>query len=124
MTTSSRESLLPLGREVPFSDIELALGRSGLDDQKRAPGRALTATIVVVGPHDTARRSGRCRRAADRRRRPRHPHIARHEPRANDPRARSRRRARRVTARVPEQRRRRPATLQPSDRGLVAGGKS
>ena len=52
MTTSSRESLLPLGREVAFSEIELALGRSGLDDQKRAPGRALTATIVVVGPHE------------------------------------------------------------------------
>ncbi|MEN3340419.1 MAG: hypothetical protein V7647_4095 [Acidobacteriota bacterium] len=48
---SSREALLPLGKEVPFADIELALGRSGLDDGKRAPGRALTATIVVVGPH-------------------------------------------------------------------------
>jgi len=51
VTESSRESLLPLGREVPFSDIELALTRSGLDDGKRAPGRALIATIVVVGPH-------------------------------------------------------------------------
>jgi glucose-6-phosphate dehydrogenase assembly protein OpcA len=37
---------------VPFAEIELALGRSGLDDGKRAPGRALTATIVVVGPHE------------------------------------------------------------------------
>jgi hypothetical protein len=52
VTSSSRESLLPLGREVPFSEIELALGRSGLDDGKRAPGRALTATVVVVGPHE------------------------------------------------------------------------
>jgi glucose-6-phosphate dehydrogenase-like protein OpcA len=52
VSTPSRESLLPLGKEVPFADIELVLGRSGLDDGKRAPGRALTATIVVVGPHD------------------------------------------------------------------------
>jgi hypothetical protein len=52
VSTGSHEPLLPLGREVPFAEIELALGRSGLDDGKRAPGRALTATIVVVGPHE------------------------------------------------------------------------
>ena len=51
VSSPAHASLLPLGREVPFADIELALGRSGLDDGKRAPGRALTATIVVVGPH-------------------------------------------------------------------------
>jgi glucose-6-phosphate dehydrogenase assembly protein OpcA len=51
VTSGAHEALLPLGREVPFCDIELALGRPGLDDGKRAPGRALTATIVVVGPH-------------------------------------------------------------------------
>jgi hypothetical protein len=45
------EPLLPLGVEVPFAEIERALGRAGVDDGKRAPGRALTATLVVVGPH-------------------------------------------------------------------------
>ncbi len=45
------DALLPLGVEVAFADIETALGRDGQEDGKRAPGRALTATIVVVGPH-------------------------------------------------------------------------
>jgi glucose-6-phosphate dehydrogenase assembly protein OpcA len=47
---STNTPLLPLGIEVPFSEIELTLG--SLDDGKRAPGRSLTATIVVVGPND------------------------------------------------------------------------
>src|SRR4051794_27779706 len=47
-----RESLLPLGREVPFSEIEIALGRSGPEEGKRSPGRALIATLVVVGRHE------------------------------------------------------------------------
>ena len=63
MTESSGESLLPLGREVPFSDIELALTRSGLDEGKRAPGRALIATIVVVGPHQRLAEAAEARRA-------------------------------------------------------------
>jgi hypothetical protein len=46
---STNPPLLPLGIEVPFSEIEVTLG--SLDDGKRAPGRSLTATIVVVGPH-------------------------------------------------------------------------
>lgn len=49
--SSAPVTLLPLGTEVPFSEIEAALGRRGQDDGKRAPGRALTATIVVVGAH-------------------------------------------------------------------------
>lgn len=49
--SSAPVTLLPLGTEVPFSEIETALGRRGQYDGKRAPGRALTATIVVVGTH-------------------------------------------------------------------------
>jgi hypothetical protein len=48
---SARPVLLPLGVEVAFADIERALGQAGLEDAKRAAGRALTATLVVVGPH-------------------------------------------------------------------------
>lgn len=51
MSSASPDALLPRGAEVPFADIERALGRGGPDDGKRAPGRALTATVVVVGPH-------------------------------------------------------------------------
>ena len=48
------DMLLPEGREVPFSDIEATLAhlvRNG-GARKRAPARALTATVVVVGAHD------------------------------------------------------------------------
>jgi hypothetical protein len=51
VSTNPPETLLPLGTEVAFADIEIALGRGDLEEGKRAPGRALTATIVVVGPH-------------------------------------------------------------------------
>jgi hypothetical protein len=51
MTGESPQSLLPLGTEVAFADIEASLGRGSLDAAKRGSGRALTATIVVVGPH-------------------------------------------------------------------------
>jgi hypothetical protein len=51
VSSSRGEGLLPLGIEVPFSDIEVALGGMRPDDGKRAPGRSLTATLVVVGPH-------------------------------------------------------------------------
>jgi glucose-6-phosphate dehydrogenase assembly protein OpcA len=44
--------LLDSGIEVPFSGIEAALGRAGLQEGKRAAGLALTATVVVVGPHE------------------------------------------------------------------------
>ena len=46
MSGSAATSLLPMGVEVPFADIEAALGRSGEEDGKRA----LTATFVIVGP--------------------------------------------------------------------------
>ena len=43
-------SLLPAGAEVPFADIEAALARGASGDGRGGPGRALTATIVVIGP--------------------------------------------------------------------------
>jgi glucose-6-phosphate dehydrogenase assembly protein OpcA len=47
------ESLLPDGTDVPFSDIEATLARIVRDRRrKRAPSRALTATVIVVGPSD------------------------------------------------------------------------
>jgi malonyl CoA-acyl carrier protein transacylase len=42
--------LLESGTEVPFGEIEAALGRAGTHEGKRASGLALTATVVVVGP--------------------------------------------------------------------------
>ena len=51
MTDAAPEALLPLGVEVPFAEIETALGRAAHDDAKRAQGHALTATLVVIGPH-------------------------------------------------------------------------
>ena len=49
MTGAADEALLPSGTEVPFSQMDAALerfcvGKSG------APARALTATVVVIGP--------------------------------------------------------------------------
>lgn len=46
MSGSAADSLLPAGVEVPFSEIEAALGRSGQEEGKRA----LIATLVAVGP--------------------------------------------------------------------------
>jgi len=48
------DTLLPAGREVPFSDIEVTLARLVRDGRRRkgAPARALTATVVVVGARD------------------------------------------------------------------------
>lgn len=45
------ESLLPLGTVVPFAEVERMLGRAGQEEGRRTAGRALTATVVVVGPH-------------------------------------------------------------------------
>jgi glucose-6-phosphate dehydrogenase assembly protein OpcA len=45
------ESLLPSGVDVAFGEIEAALGR-GSGDSRQAVRTALTATIVVTGPHD------------------------------------------------------------------------
>jgi glucose-6-phosphate dehydrogenase assembly protein OpcA len=43
------ESLLPSGFDVAFSEIDAALGRG---DVRQSTRTALTATIVVTGPHD------------------------------------------------------------------------
>ena len=50
--------LLPAGRDVPFSEIEVTLARLVRDGRrrKRAPARALTATVIVIG--DAARLAG------------------------------------------------------------------
>ena len=53
MNAGPLESLLPDGTDVPFSDIEATLARIVRDRRrKRAPSRALTATVIVVGPSD------------------------------------------------------------------------
>ena len=51
---SPSTTLLPEGRDVPFSDIEAALARLARDGRRRkgSPARALTATVVVVGDRD------------------------------------------------------------------------
>jgi glucose-6-phosphate dehydrogenase assembly protein OpcA len=51
VSSARGEGLLPLGIRVVFQEIEVTLARIGPDAGKRAPGRALTATLVVVGPH-------------------------------------------------------------------------
>jgi hypothetical protein len=45
------EGLLPGGHDVPFAEIEVTLARLVRDGRrrKRAPARALTATVIVVG---------------------------------------------------------------------------
>src|SRR3954468_1609852 len=48
MSEMDARALLPLGAEVAFADIGDALGGQATQQGKRA----LTATIVVVGPHD------------------------------------------------------------------------
>lgn len=52
---TSAGELLPSGRDVPFSEIEVTLARMVRDGgrRKRGPARALTATVIVIG--DTAR---------------------------------------------------------------------
>ena len=50
MSDAPAGQLLETGVEVPFSEIEAALGRAGAQEGKRASGLALTATVVVVGP--------------------------------------------------------------------------
>lgn len=44
-------SLLPTGHDVPFSEIEVTLARLVRDGNRRnrAPARALTATVIVIG---------------------------------------------------------------------------
>ena len=49
MTVRNGE-LLPSGRDVPFSEIEVTLARLVRDvRRKRGPARALTATVIVIG---------------------------------------------------------------------------
>ncbi len=52
MSDRSGGPLLPLGADVAFSDLEGALGRPGREDGKQVQGRALTATLVVLGSHE------------------------------------------------------------------------
>lgn len=49
--TGPAATLLPLGVEVPFGDLEAVLAGAGHEDAKRTPGHALTATLVVIGAH-------------------------------------------------------------------------
>ena len=49
MSGARDDRLLPDGVDVPFADIETALGRGAIGDARGGHGRALTATIVVVG---------------------------------------------------------------------------
>jgi Glucose-6-phosphate dehydrogenase subunit len=51
VTTQFPDQLLPGATEVPFADIESTLSRLVHDGRRRrrAPARALTATVVVVG---------------------------------------------------------------------------
>jgi hypothetical protein len=47
------KSLLPGGRDVPFAEIEVTLARLVRDGRrKRAPARAATATVIVIGKPD------------------------------------------------------------------------
>lgn len=51
MSDAPLDALLPNGTDVPFSEIEATLARLVRDRRrKRAPSRALTATVIVVGP--------------------------------------------------------------------------
>ena len=49
--SAKSEGLLPSGRDVAFSEIEVTLARLVRDGRrrKRAPARALTATVIVIG---------------------------------------------------------------------------
>jgi glucose-6-phosphate dehydrogenase-like protein OpcA len=51
VSTELHRQMLPGGREVPFSQIEATLSRLVNDGRRRrrAPARALTATVVVIG---------------------------------------------------------------------------
>lgn len=52
MSGARDTSLLPGGADVPFAEIEAALARGARGDGRGGSGRALTATIVVVGPRE------------------------------------------------------------------------
>lgn len=49
--SAKREGLLPTGHDVPFSEIEATLARLVREAprRRRAPVRALTATVIVIG---------------------------------------------------------------------------
>lgn len=52
MSPAPDRRLLPAATEVPFGDIESALASRGGPSRMQAGPRALTATIVVIGPHE------------------------------------------------------------------------
>jgi glucose-6-phosphate dehydrogenase assembly protein OpcA len=51
---TTKDVLLPSGRDVPFAEIEVTLARMVRDGRRRkgGPARALTATVIVVGSVD------------------------------------------------------------------------
>jgi glucose-6-phosphate dehydrogenase assembly protein OpcA len=49
---SAERHLLPSATEVPFADIESTLARMGQPSRGQAGPRALTGTVVVIGPLD------------------------------------------------------------------------
>ena len=51
MTTSSSE-LLPVGTDVPFTNIAEAMARGTCQERGATPTRALVATVVAVGPSE------------------------------------------------------------------------
>ena len=52
MSAPGNGRLLPSAVEVPFAELESALARLGHPSRLQAGPRALTATIVVIGPHE------------------------------------------------------------------------
>lgn len=52
MSAPRDDRLLPSAIEVPFAEIESALARLGQPSRAQAGPRALTATIVVIGPRE------------------------------------------------------------------------
>ncbi|HEY3884440.1 MAG TPA: glucose-6-phosphate dehydrogenase assembly protein OpcA [Vicinamibacterales bacterium] len=64
MNAKHSDTLLPDGMDVPFSQIEPTLARLVRDHRRRrAPSRALTATVIVVGPEN---RLGACAETMER----------------------------------------------------------
>jgi glucose-6-phosphate dehydrogenase assembly protein OpcA len=55
MEDAVSETLLESATSVGFAEIESALAREGVRPKEGAPARALTATVVAVGPRDRLR---------------------------------------------------------------------
>ena len=69
--------MLPSAVEVPFADIESTLARLGQPSRAAGGPRALTATVVVIGPLERLLEAADALESARRaRRHSRHPHFA------------------------------------------------